>query len=134
MRFDGREHHGRLKWDPPPSVETVAKILSANIGQKLRAIGALDIDAEESRPHVGPSPTRLAAAYPCPRRVHSACLCHMAVPHIWLSTGRGEGGELLNGDGPLGVVHKKSLVSEMVMRDEVGIPPSVNFLLALIKA
>ena len=49
MRFDGREHHGRLKWDPPPSVEAVAKILSANVGQKLRAIGALDIDSEQSR-------------------------------------------------------------------------------------
>jgi len=47
--FDGREHHGRLKWDPPPSIETVAKILSANVGQKLRAIGALDIDSEQSR-------------------------------------------------------------------------------------
>ena len=46
MIFDGRVHYGRLKWDGPPAVEVVAKILAANIGQKLRTIGVIEISSE----------------------------------------------------------------------------------------
>jgi hypothetical protein len=41
MRFDGREHTGILS--PPPPLGAVEKLLKANLGSQIRAIGDLDV-------------------------------------------------------------------------------------------
>lgn len=43
MTFDGREHSGTLRWDPPPLLDAVESVLKANLGREIRAIGDLDI-------------------------------------------------------------------------------------------
>jgi hypothetical protein len=43
MRLDAREHAGILRWDAPPSLETVESLLSAHLGREIRAIGELDV-------------------------------------------------------------------------------------------
>jgi len=41
--YDGREHVGSLEWDQPPTIAAVETLLTANLGQEIKAIGALDI-------------------------------------------------------------------------------------------
>ena len=43
MLYDGREHMGSLEWDPPPALADVEKVLNANLGREIKAIGDLDI-------------------------------------------------------------------------------------------
>jgi len=43
MRYEGREHTGRLQWDPPPVLTTLEQILRANLGKAIRALGELDV-------------------------------------------------------------------------------------------
>jgi len=43
MRYEGREHIGRLQWDPPPMVTTVELILQANLGKTIKDLGGLDV-------------------------------------------------------------------------------------------
>jgi len=43
IEYDGREHLAVLQWDAPPAVETVQKMLEANIGRPLREIGVLEV-------------------------------------------------------------------------------------------
>jgi hypothetical protein len=43
MVYDGREHMGSLEWDPPPALADVEKVLNANLGLGIKAIGDLDI-------------------------------------------------------------------------------------------
>lgn len=41
MRFDGREHTGILSWHPPLVADE--KLLKANLGSQIRAIGDLNV-------------------------------------------------------------------------------------------
>lgn len=41
--YEGREHVGSLQWDSPPSVDSVEKVLQANLGQALKVISDLDV-------------------------------------------------------------------------------------------
>jgi len=43
MRYEGREHTGRLQWDPPPTVTSVEQILQANLGKAVRDLGDLEV-------------------------------------------------------------------------------------------
>jgi hypothetical protein len=43
MRFDAREHTGTLTWDAPPPLDAIERLLKANLGRGIRAIGDLDI-------------------------------------------------------------------------------------------
>jgi hypothetical protein len=43
MRYEGREHTGRLEWDPPPMLTAVDQILQANLGKAMRDLGDLDV-------------------------------------------------------------------------------------------
>jgi hypothetical protein len=43
MRYEGREHTGRLQWDPPPMLTEVELILQANLGKEIRDLGELDV-------------------------------------------------------------------------------------------
>jgi hypothetical protein len=43
MRFDAREQTGLLLWDGPPLLATVERLLEANLGREIRAIGELDV-------------------------------------------------------------------------------------------
>ncbi len=43
MRYEGREHTGRLEWDPPPMLTTVEQVLQANLGKAIRDLGYLDV-------------------------------------------------------------------------------------------
>jgi hypothetical protein len=40
-----REQTGILSWDKPPTLSTVERLLAANVGREIRAIGGLDIEA-----------------------------------------------------------------------------------------
>jgi hypothetical protein len=42
MRYEGREHTGRLQWDPPPILATVEQVLQDNLGKAIRALGELE--------------------------------------------------------------------------------------------
>ena len=48
MRYEGREHLGRLQWDPPPMLTTVEEVLQANLGKPIRDLGELDVSRGES--------------------------------------------------------------------------------------
>ncbi len=43
MRYEGREHAGRLQWDPPPTLTSLEQILQANLGKAIRDLGDLDV-------------------------------------------------------------------------------------------
>jgi hypothetical protein len=43
MRHEGREHSGRLQWDPPPTLTSVEQVLQANLGKPIRDLGELDV-------------------------------------------------------------------------------------------
>jgi len=43
MRYEGREHTGRLQWDPPPVLTALEQILRANLGKAIRDLGELDV-------------------------------------------------------------------------------------------
>src|SRR5882724_9749544 len=43
IRFEARKYIGLLSWDGPPSVSAVERLLHANIGRSIAAIGGLDI-------------------------------------------------------------------------------------------
>ncbi len=43
MRFEGREHTGRLQWDPPPTLTSVEHVLHDNLGKAIRGIGELEV-------------------------------------------------------------------------------------------
>jgi hypothetical protein len=43
MRYAGREHSGRLQWDPPPMLTQVELILQANHGKTIKDLGELDV-------------------------------------------------------------------------------------------
>jgi len=48
MICDGREHRGSLAWDPPPALADVEKVLKANLGREIKAIGELNVEAGEA--------------------------------------------------------------------------------------
>jgi hypothetical protein len=43
MRYEGREHTGRLQWDPPPVLTALEQILTANLGKAIQYLGELDV-------------------------------------------------------------------------------------------
>jgi len=43
MRYEGREHTGRLQWDSPPVLTALEQILRANLGKAIRDLGELDV-------------------------------------------------------------------------------------------
>ena len=43
IRFEERKYIGLLSWDGPPSVSAVERLLQANIGRPIGALGGLDI-------------------------------------------------------------------------------------------
>jgi hypothetical protein len=43
MRYEGREHTGRLQWDPPPMLTSVEQILQTNLSKTIRDLGDLDV-------------------------------------------------------------------------------------------
>ena len=43
IEHEGRKQSGILQWDAPPSVDDVEKVLRANIGNTIKAIGDLDV-------------------------------------------------------------------------------------------
>ncbi len=43
MRHEGRDHSGRLEWDPPPLLPAVEQVLQANLGKTIRDLGELDV-------------------------------------------------------------------------------------------
>jgi hypothetical protein len=43
MRYEGREHTGRLQWDLPPMLTAVEEILQANLGKAIRDLGELGV-------------------------------------------------------------------------------------------
>jgi hypothetical protein len=43
MRYEGREHTGRLQWDPPPVLTALEQILRANLGKAIQDLGELDV-------------------------------------------------------------------------------------------
>lgn len=43
IRFEERKYIGLLSWDGPPSLPAVERLLQANIGRGIGAIGGLDI-------------------------------------------------------------------------------------------
>jgi hypothetical protein len=43
MRYEGREHTGRLLWDPPPVLTALEQILRANLGKAIQDLGELDV-------------------------------------------------------------------------------------------
>jgi hypothetical protein len=43
MMYDGREHMASLEWDPPPTLADVERVLNANLGREIKAIGELDV-------------------------------------------------------------------------------------------
>jgi hypothetical protein len=47
MMYDGREHRGSLTWDPPPALADVGKVLKANLGREIKAVGELNVEAGE---------------------------------------------------------------------------------------
>jgi hypothetical protein len=43
MHYEGREHTGRLLWDPPPVLTALEQILRANLGKAIQDLGELDV-------------------------------------------------------------------------------------------
>jgi hypothetical protein len=43
LRYEGREHPGRLQWEPPPTLTSVEQILQANLGKAIQDLGELDV-------------------------------------------------------------------------------------------
>jgi hypothetical protein len=43
MRYEGREHTGRLQWGPPPMLMSVEQILQDNLGKAIQDLGELDV-------------------------------------------------------------------------------------------
>jgi hypothetical protein len=43
MTYEGREHSGRLQWDPPPMLTAVEQVLQANLGKAIKDLGELDV-------------------------------------------------------------------------------------------
>jgi hypothetical protein len=43
MRTEGREHTGRLQWEPPPMLMAVEQILQDNLGKAIQDLGELDV-------------------------------------------------------------------------------------------
>ena len=43
MTYEGREHSGRLQWDPPPTLTAVEQVLQVNLGKAIRDLGELDV-------------------------------------------------------------------------------------------
>jgi hypothetical protein len=43
MRYEGREHTGRLLWDPPPVLTTLEQILLASLGKAIQDLGELGV-------------------------------------------------------------------------------------------
>jgi len=43
MRHEGREHTGRLQWDPPPVLTALEQILRANLGKAIKELGELEV-------------------------------------------------------------------------------------------
>lgn len=43
MRYEGREHSGRLQCDPPPVLTALEQILRANLGKAIQDLGELDV-------------------------------------------------------------------------------------------
>jgi hypothetical protein len=48
MRYEGREHTGRLQWDAPPMLTAVEQILRANLGKAILDLGELDVSPDHS--------------------------------------------------------------------------------------
>jgi hypothetical protein len=48
MKFDGREHHGILAWDKPPSMTDVERALRGQIGRTIQEIGDVEIGTGDS--------------------------------------------------------------------------------------
>jgi len=43
MEYEGREHVGSLRWDTPPPLDTVQKLLREHIGVPIKVISDLDV-------------------------------------------------------------------------------------------
>jgi len=43
IKFDTIEYVGTLKWDRPPALDIVEKLLKANLGREIGEIGDLDV-------------------------------------------------------------------------------------------
>lgn len=43
MKFDTNEYVGTLRWDRPPTLEAVDRLLRANLGREIGEIGDLDV-------------------------------------------------------------------------------------------
>ena len=43
MRYEGRDHTGRLQWDPPPVLTALEQILRANLGKAIQDLGELGV-------------------------------------------------------------------------------------------
>ena len=43
MEFASKKYTGILKWDRPPALETVERLLKANLGRETGEIGDLDV-------------------------------------------------------------------------------------------
>jgi len=43
MRYESRDHSGRLQWDPPPLFSSVEQVLQVNLGKAIRDLGELDV-------------------------------------------------------------------------------------------
>jgi len=43
MEFDTNKYTGILKWDRPPALDAVERLLKANLGREIGEIGDLDV-------------------------------------------------------------------------------------------
>ncbi len=43
IEHEGRKHFGSLQWDAPPSLDDVEKVLTAHLGEPIKAIGDLEV-------------------------------------------------------------------------------------------
>jgi hypothetical protein len=43
MRYEGRDHTGRLQWDPPPTLMAVEQILQENLDRAIQDLGELGV-------------------------------------------------------------------------------------------
>jgi hypothetical protein len=41
--FDTMEYAGTLKWDRPPALDAIERLLKANLGREIGEIGDLDV-------------------------------------------------------------------------------------------
>jgi hypothetical protein len=44
MEFEGREHSSSIKWDEPPTLAAVEKVLQAHLEQLIKEISDMDVD------------------------------------------------------------------------------------------